>query len=61
MDIFVNLINLLSDKINDMSDKNIINIVLSKLDFSPKYYKVIKNDKIKKKTMHHPHFAYLTS
>jgi hypothetical protein len=44
MDIFVNLINLLSDKINDMSDKNIINIVLSKLDFSPKYYKVIKND-----------------
>ena len=44
MDILVNLINLLSDKINDMSDKNIINIVLSKLDFSPKYYKVIKND-----------------
>jgi hypothetical protein len=44
MDILVNLINLLSDKINDMNHKNIINIVLSKLDFTPKYYKVIKND-----------------
>lgn len=44
MDILVNLINLLTDKINDMNHKNIINIVLSKLDFSPKYYKVIKND-----------------
>jgi hypothetical protein len=44
MDILVNLINLLTDKINDISDKNIINIVLSKLDFIPNHYKVIKND-----------------
>jgi hypothetical protein len=44
MDILVNLINLLTDRINDISDKNIINIVLSKLDFIPNHYKVIKND-----------------
>ena len=51
MDIIVNLINLMSekfiminDKLDDMIYRNIINIVLSKLDFTPKYHKIIKKD-----------------
>ena len=51
MDIIINLINLMSDKINilnskinDMDEKNIINIVLSKLDFTSKNNKIIKKD-----------------
>ena len=44
MEILADLINLLSDKIIEMNEKYLINIVLSKLDFSPKFYKVIKKD-----------------
>ena len=51
MDIIINLINLMSDKINilnskinDMDENNIINIVLSKLDFTSKNNKIIKKD-----------------
>jgi hypothetical protein len=51
MDIIVNLINLMSekfiminDKVDDMLYRNIINMVLSKLDFTPKYHKIIKKD-----------------
>jgi hypothetical protein len=34
-------------KLNEMNEKNIINMVLSKLDFYPNHYKIIKkNNKI---------------
>ena len=35
MEILADLINLLSDKIIEMNEKYLINIVLSKLDFTP--------------------------
>jgi hypothetical protein len=44
MEILADLINLLSDKIIEMNEKYLINIVLSKLDFTPKFYKIIKKD-----------------
>ena len=51
MDIIINLINVMSerfnnfkDKIDEMDDKNIINMVLSKLEFCPNHYKILKKD-----------------
>lgn len=51
MDIIINLVNLMSEKINllntkidNMNDKNLINNVLSKLDFTSNNYKIIKKD-----------------
>ena len=51
MEITMNLINYLFNKylhlqkdIDDLNDKYLINIALSKLDFSPKYHKIIKNN-----------------
>jgi hypothetical protein len=46
MDIIINLINVLTEKICEMNDRNIINMVLSKLEFCPNHYNIYreKND-----------------
>ena len=38
------IIRIIRNEINEVNEKRIINIVLSKLDFSPKYHKIIKKD-----------------
>jgi hypothetical protein len=41
---FIVIIRIIRNEINEVNEKRIINIVLSKLDFSPKYHKIIKKD-----------------
>ena len=46
MDIIINIINVFNEKFYKI-DNNLINLVLSKLDFKPNHYKIIReNNKI---------------
>ena len=42
--VIVIIIRIIRNEINEVNEKRIINTVLSKLDFSPKYHKIIKKD-----------------